>query len=282
MFVSISESVRAQYDDSLVSMSIANINGDRINMVKMSGKDNHIKAKYFASKHNGNSISQEYVNWSKNRQIIAYTSGSYMNGCGPEKPESPGFLCVNGLIVNNKVDEKMDGLVIVNATGEVLAFNLNEGNVSVIESSTEREYILNLKDPMDFLFFKRWAYKEEVTVFQTHLLYYHDQPCVGSNGSAVERERRFLAVCKDEDDNVMHCLVNLPGNNTLYDATIKVTNYLKYDEDVKNIIFIVNLETGCQNVFQVFDEKSNRVLGSGFNGTADLSQASSLLVYYYE
>jgi hypothetical protein len=123
---------------------------------------------------------------------------------------------------------------------------------------------------------------EAATVFQTHLLYYKDQLGVGSNGSSQTRERRFLAVCKDEDDNIVHFLINLAGNNTLYEGTTKVADYLKRTEDVNSIIFMINLDTGCQNVFQAYDPAGNPVPGDGFNGKTPITNASNLVVYYYE
>ncbi len=74
MFVSISESARAQYDDTYVSMSSANINGDPIHVVKMSRKDNHIKVKYFVCKEKDKSVPQRYYEWAKNKNIIAFSA----------------------------------------------------------------------------------------------------------------------------------------------------------------------------------------------------------------
>jgi hypothetical protein len=175
----------------------------------------------------------------------------------------------------------MDGLVIVYATGGIVVNNLKAEKIKVKDSALGKNYNLNLRKPMDFMSFKNWVDKEDATVFQTHLLYYNDQLCVGTNGSSASRQRRFLAVCKDEDDNVVHCFVNLPGNNTLYEATIKVADYLKRTADMTNIFFMINLDSGFHDVFKTFDQKGNGILGYGFNGQ-DLSNALNLLVYYYE
>lgn len=283
ILISLQFEAAAQYDDSYVSMSTADINGDQINVVKMSRKDNHIKVKYFACKENGKTVSLRFNEWAKNKTIVAYSSGTYMDNCTDPYRANPVGVCFDGgNMVNGKIKEDMDGLVIVYATGGAVASNLKEGNLNVKESASGKNYNLNLRKPMDFMSFKNWAGMEDATVFQTHLLYYRDQPGVGTNGSAATRERRFLAVCKDEDDNVVHCLVNLAGNNTLYDATMKVADYLKRTADMNNIIFMINLDTGCQDVFQAFDANGNRVSGKGYNGGTNISNASNLLVYYYE
>jgi hypothetical protein len=239
--------------------------------------------KYFACKENGKQVYSRFNEWAKNKNIIAYSSGTYMDNCNDSYKANPVGVCFDaGNMVNGKIKEDMDGLVVVYASGGVVASNLKEGNLGVTETSTSKKYSLNLRKPLDFMTFKNWAGTEDATVFQTHLLYFRDQPGVGTNGSVSARERRFLAVCKDEDDNVVHCLVNLAGNNTLYDATIKVADYLKRTADMNSIIFMINLDTGCQDVFQAFDSRGNSLQGVGFKGNSNLSNSSNLLVYYYE
>jgi hypothetical protein len=277
------EQVYAQYDESYISSSIANFNGSQINVVKINRKDGHIRAKYFACKYAGNFVSKDYENWSKNRSIVFYASGSYMNGCGkPERAESPGFLCIDGKLINSRIDQKMDGLLVTYPNGDIIAINLKQDSSNIKESLTGNIYSLNFRKPMDILFFKDWVSAERVDVFQTHLLYYNDQPTVSINGSNTSRERRLLAVCRDEENNEVHFLINLNDTYTLYEATMIAAKYLKQYDDLNTIDFIINLETGCQNIFQVFDSVGNRLLGNGFYGFSNLSQSSSLLVYYYE
>jgi len=272
----------AQYNEDYVQAKTADIYGDDIKVVKMSRKDNHVKVKYFAAKDNGKSVYDRYRNWAANKSIIAYSSGTYMDMCGgnPLLANPVGVCFDAGKLVNARIKDDMDGLIIVYATGGVVASNLKEGNLSVKESSTGKSFVLNLRNAFDFGTFKNWAREEEATVFQTHLLNYKGVLGVGTNGSSNARERRFLAVCKDEDGNIIHCLINLAGNNTLYDATTKVSDYLKKIEDMDNIIYLINLDTGCQDVFQAFDDKGN--YKSGFSGTMPINSAANLLVYYYE
>ena len=285
MFFLFQQIVFAQYEDSYVSMSTANINGDNINVIKMNRKDNHIKVKYFACKENGKLVNNRYEEWAKNKNIIAYCAGTYMDICDQnnfQKATPVGVCFDNGNLVNGKVKDNMDGLVVVYATGGAVASNIKEGNLTIKESSNGNSSLIDIRKPIDFMKFKNWAAIEDATVFQTHLLYYRDQPVVYSTGSADKRERRFLAVCKDEDDNLVHCLINLAGNNTLYDASIKVADYLKRTADMNSIIFMINLDTGCQNIFQAYDQKGYSFSAQGFYGKTPITQASNLLVYYYE
>lgn len=279
----IHSNLKAQYDPAYVTLRTATVDGDKLNIVKMSRKGNRIKVKYFACKEYGKLVNTRFREWAKNRNIIAYSSGTYMNDCSyPDKATPVGVCFDDGNMVSGRIKDDMDGLVIVYATGGVVASDLKEGNLNVKETSSGKNYTLNLRKPLDFLTFRNWSEMEDATVFQTHLLYYRDQLKVGINGSPVTRERRFLVVCKDEDDNIIHCLVNLAGNNTLYNATIKVAEELKRSQEMKNIVFMINLDTGCQDVFQAYDSNGNVVSADGFSGRTGLANASNLLVYYYE
>ena len=131
----------AQYNDNYVQAKTAKINGDEIKVVKMSRKDNHVKVKYFAAKDNGKSVYDRYRSWSANKSIIAYSSGTYMDLCGgnPLLANPVGVCFDAGKLVNARIKDDMDGLIIVYATGGVVASNLKEGNLSVKESSTSTE-----------------------------------------------------------------------------------------------------------------------------------------------
>ena len=272
----------SQYNDNYVQVKGANIYGDDIKVVKMSRKDNHVKLKYFAAKENGKSVYDRYRSWSANKSIIAYLNGSYSDMCvgNPLLPNPVGVCFDAGKMVNGRIKDDMDGLIIIYATGGLLVSNLKEGNLSIKESKSGKSSVLNLRNAMDFSTFKNWAKEEEVTVFQTHLLNYKDSILIYPNSSPNARERRFLAVCRDEDGSIVHCIINLAGTNTLYDATIKVTDYLKKIEDMKNIIYMVNFCCGCYDVFQAFDENGN--YKAGFSGMMPINSAPNLLVYYYE
>jgi hypothetical protein len=215
-------------------------------------------------------------------KIIAYLNGSYADNCGgnPLFTNPVGVSFDAGKMVNGRIKDDMDGLIIIYATGGLLVSNLKEGNLSIKESKTGKSSVLNLRNAIDFNKFKNWAKEEEVTVFQTHLLNYKDSILIYPNSSPNARERRFLAVCIDEDGTIDHCIINLAGTNTLYDATNKVTDYLKKIEDMKNIIYLVNFCCGCHDVFQTFDK--NGKYKSGFSGTMPINNAANLLVYYYE
>jgi hypothetical protein len=272
----------AQYDPAYVSTSTSTINGEKYSVINMSRKDNRIKVKYFAAKdYNGTTVYQRYQEWARNKNIVAYTSGTYMTECDATIARPVGLCIDNGVLVNNAIKDNLDGLAIVYATGGMAVSNLKDGDLSITNADGTREN-LNLRNAFQRTRFINWAKDNEATVFQTHLFYYKNNVEVFYNASPELRERRFLAVGKDSDGTIRHFLVNLSGFNTIYNATIKVSNYLKSDEDIEDLIFLINLDTGCQDVFQLKTKVGGVDNRSGFSGKASLSESTNLIVYYSE
>lgn len=265
----------AQYDANYVSLSNESINGEIYSIVEMTRKDERVKVKYFADKdQSGKSVYQRYLTWSKNKSIISVCSGTYF-----DRNDVPVGICIDdGYIVNKSEENEMDGLVIVYKTGGIVASDLKEGNLTV-QSSTG-SVTLNLRNALDRPKFFNWSKENSATVFQTHLLYYKNKLRVGTNGSTTARERRFLAVARDEDNFVRYYLVNLAGSNSLYNATNKVVKYL--GGFTSNILFIINLDTGAQDSYQVKDNVGRVKREKGFSGTLPLEAAKNLLVFYFE
>jgi hypothetical protein len=135
--------------------------------------------------------------------------------------------------------------------------------------------------------FIKWAEQNEATVFQAHLLVYKDKLDLTNcrTGSCLNKaSRRFLAVCKDQNDKLVHIIIHCITETTLYDGTKKAYTFLKEFKDMKEVVFMVNLDTGCQNVFTLYkpdgSEKIIKVIGG--NDFYRIEQAVNLLVYYYE
>jgi hypothetical protein len=260
------------YDEDLVEH--IGVNG-KYDAIMMSRKGERIKAKYFAGRLNGLSVQERYLEWAKGRNVIMYTSGCYMD----LQQHPVGLTIDNGAIVNRKM-ENFDGLVIVYATGGVVATNLKDGNLKMKCSGNERNYDLRNGGGFSKDEFLDCASRERATVFQTHLLVYKDQLLMGYNSSPVARERRFLAVCQNPDTKELkHVIVNTPVSAaaSLKGATEQVQKFLR-SIGAGSIVFLINLDTGYQDVFKYFDSNGNVVL----RGEKDLDAAANLLVYYYE
>ncbi|MDZ4838394.1 MAG: hypothetical protein SGJ04_00150 [Bacteroidota bacterium] len=263
------------YDKNLVDIASTKYNGNKYETIMMSRKGERVKAKYFAAKDvNNNSVYQRYKQWAVGKKIILVSSGTYMdNSFSPV-----GITIDNGVIVNKSL-ENFDGLVIVYATGGIAVSNIKDGNLSINCDGGNKTY--DVKKPYDRINFMNCAVEVGATVFQTHLLVFKNDIKVGqSNSSQTQRERRFLAACKDENGVVHHFVINSPGNCSLYECTKRVKELLINGKDMEEVVFMINLDTGAQDVFKVYDADGSE--NTLIKGTQDLSIAANLLVYYYE
>jgi len=272
------------YDKTLVEIKTLDVAKEPCGVIKLRRSGNHVKVKYFASNLvAGVTVSDRYKTWSYNKNIIAYSSGTYMNSCVSEA--SPVGLCIDqGYIINeNLAMDKLDGLMIVYATGGIVASNLKDGNLTIVDGTVRKTLDIrnNAYDKAEFL---SWAKKMEATVFQTHLFVYGDKVILKDNSSQAPASRRFLAVCKLDNNDIVHYVINLPTPCAIRDGADKAYNYLKNMEDVKEITFMINLDTGCQDIFTLYDPAGQEFNSRHFQGDhrLPLSKAANMLVYYYE
>lgn len=268
----------AQTYDELVQFSESHIDGEKIYMLSMNRKGQKVKCKYFAKEDlNGNSVQDRYVSWANGRKIIAVSSGTYMNSCTDPNPDVVGLTIDNGVNVNSTV-ESFDGLVIVYATGGVVASNIKEGNLSIQCNGANN--VFDIRNSWQASQFISCAESADATVFQTHLLVWKDEFKIYGNADPKKDIRRFLAVCKDENGDVVHLIIHFPDQKwSLKRAAEKAFEFLKGFKDMEEVIFMVNLDTGCQNVFAAQDKNNNWY---DITGTEGLNAAANLLVYYYE
>ncbi len=264
------------YSRDYVEISIVNYGQQQYNTITMKRKNDRIKAKYFAAKdYNGNSVYQRFQQWKKSHpQVILLSSGTYM-----DRYKTPQGLTIdNGVVVNQGIMlYKMDALVIVYATGGVVVSNLKAGNLKVSGINTP----LNLREnPNDLDTFIQWAEANEATVFQTHLLVHENRNMVSGHNSDIDpRERRFLAVGKDENGEIFHIIIHNPSHSTLYEGTQRVLNFVNDFKDIE-VVFMINLDTGAQDVFELYN--SNCTTNQTIKGPLPPSQAVNLLAYYFE
>ena len=269
------------YDSSFVTTTTVGYSGSDYTMLWMKrGESNKkIKAKYFAAKdaYNGNSVPERFNSWSRGKNVICFTSGTYMSDLTASKAGLIGLTVDNGTVVNNTVESNLDALIIVYATGGVVASNLDDKNLKVTGSGltgVELDIRGNAYHRQKFL---KWAKENKATVFQTHLLAMNNVLKLYSNGSKRVAERRFLAVGYDENGKVVHTIVHDPNPSTLYDASKKVLSFLT-DFQEMNVIWMINLDTGAQNVFGLYDANGNK--NSKIEGRVSISNSRNLLVYY--
>jgi len=243
---------------------------------KRQASNNRIKVKYFAAKdYDGTSVPNRYNSWSYSRNIIAYSSGTYMNSYDLSLSKPVGVTIDNGVIVNRKIAD-FDGLVIVYATGGIVAANIDEG--VTISGINRKLYIKNSKDKQMFM---DWCEENKATVFQTHLLAYKNKLKIDKYSSKqTKRERRFLAVGKNDDGELQYVIIHSPQETSLYDGSSKVLDYLQSYEDMEDVIFLINLDTGAQDVSRAYN--SSGTINKAFEGPKSRDEAVNLLVFYWD
>lgn len=263
------------YLDEYVEISSVKSESDTYDMVVMKRKDNRVKAKYFAGRdHKGNSAYRRFIEWNKsNPRIILISNGSYLSNFNT--PE--GLTIDNGIVVNQNLRQyNLDALVIIYDTGGIVASNLKEGDLNIGGFSRPLNIRKSANDLDDFI---EWAIANEATVFQTHLLAFDNKLTINqSKSSPAERERRFLCVGKNEDGEVIHSIIFNPAKTSLYNGSKKVINFLNEFRDIE-ILFMINLDTGMQNVFEL--NNSDCSINSTSRGWTDPSDSANLLVYYF-
>lgn len=272
--------VTIPYDTNFVEISgYTDKRGITYNFVYMNrtGSGSRIKAKYFASKgEDGSSVSDRFIEWGKDKNVIAVTSAGYM-----DRYSTPvGLTIDNGRIVNSNL-EAFDGLIIVYATGGIVATNLDNADLTLqgggITAGRKFDIRGNYRDRQDFI---DWAESQEATVFQTHLLVYKNNLEIATNADRTPRERRFLAVGKDVTTNeTCHVIVNSPEFTSLYEGTNRVKTFLNDYKDM-DVTFMINLDPGAQNVFFLFNKDGT--VNKSIMGTIKLESAANLLAYYYQ
>lgn len=241
--------------------------GHSIWLKRGSGK---VKAKYFAYKDDyGNDVYDRFSDWQANKDLLLVCSGAYTSD---NYTDPTGITVDNGKVVNRNYRDDMDGLVIVYATGGIVASDI-ENRTIYLKSIDERVDVRNSYQRSKLL---KWAKEENATIFQTHLLAYDNELRI-SEDDRETAERRLLVLAKDGDD-IVHIIFNIEEDVFLYDISKYLFDYLQ-DKDV-NIIAMLNLDTGWGNVLQVYDNDGDKL--HDIQGDKNLSRATNLIVYHYE
>jgi hypothetical protein len=266
------------YDDNYVSIS--SVNDYYLVYMQREASGKRIKAKYFCAKdpHSGSSVADRYNDWKIGKNIICATSGTYMTKADWTVPE--GLSVDNGIIVN-RTPGSYDGLVIVYATGGIVVSNLENADLRLQGNGMNGQTLDVRGNSWDRSSFLSWAEDAQATVFQTHLLVYKNKNQVGQfNSEPDKRERRFLVVGEDEDGQLVHVIIHMPEHNSLYAATEKVMEFMLDFKDMTEITFMLNLDTGMQNIFELYNSDGSQ--NTLIEGETPLSNAANLLVYYYD
>lgn len=265
------------YSDENVLVSYVSYDDDDYFTVTMLRQGNLVKAKYFAAvTKSGQSVYERFLEWNRNHpNIVLLSSGTYWDSY--KVPQ--GLTIDNGKIVNrNLVDDRMDALVVVYPNGGIAVSNLTEGNLKIDDAGIIKT--LNIRNSQyDLNEFTNWAVRNNATVFQTHLLLFKDKVMLNYNSSTQERERRFLAVGTNRNNQLIHLVVHSPRPRSLKEGTERVFDFLTKTGKMESVIFMINLDTGAQDVFQLYN--SDCTINDFILGKVTPEEAANLLVYYF-
>ncbi len=270
----------SQYDSNLISFISDEFKGIKLTSVLIK-KDFNVKLKYFAAKQGEASVYERFTSWRKGKNILVYSSGTYMSDCDAKSAVPVGICIDEGRMLNNVISHNFDGFCIIQ-NENLYVNNLEDNDFTIIYPNGERRGI-NIKDKIDVSIMLDWATKSKSTFFQTHLLAYRNELKIKPELSSDKlSNRRFIVSGNDHENKTIHIIFSIVNNLSLYESSILAFNYLRSNNILKDITFIINVDPGCQDVYQVFnsDGSIKRILG--FIGTFDISASANLLVYYTE
>lgn len=273
-------SANAQYDSSNIETKWLKYDSCTLGIQKMSYKGNHLKVKYFAERDLNTTVYQRYINWSAARKVIAVTSGTYMTSCDVQSAKPIGLCIDSGRVVNETLEDRMDGLIMIDASGRLASTDLKNGNLIITKADNTKKTVDIRNNAYDRITFIKWAKERQVTVFQAHLLVHNNKVTIANNSSAQTAFRRFLAVCK-KGNEIYHYILSLKAPSTLLNGTQKAYNYLTKYENA-TVVFMINLEAGCHNVYRIYSKNGLADSSEKFNSNIEPSSALNLLAYYFE
>ncbi len=224
-----------------------------------------LKAKYFAS---GNTY-KTFKSWRKGKDVVLISSGGYSTGFS-HKSEPVGICVDNGKIVNRRIEDDKDALVIVEAAGGVRVSDIDKCDLNLASIG---KTICPRDDKTRLL---NWGVNENATVFQSHLLAFKNQLRINATQSSQKSTTRRFLVLGFRNGELFHAIFNVDKEMTLYDAA---DNALKAMSKM-NVISIVNLDTGGNDIYEVYDDDKSKL--RYMMGEAEPRDATNLLVYYYE
>jgi hypothetical protein len=204
----------------------------------------------------------------KNRRVAAM-SGGYTNNY--ETPE--GFTVDDGKIINSVLLPDRDAMVIIEADGGIRVLNLRNDSIGLPNLppiANPRNSLLAYSKLL------HWCKSTKATAFQTHLLAFGDSLSIDpSKSSANKAERRMLALAIAKDGKVKHIVFNIRSSSSLAECaeaaflTLRSRNY--------RVEAIVNLDTGGQDVIEVFDDDGRRI--PAVEGRLGIGSTTNLLIY---
>lgn len=247
-------------------------NGSKVgHAIWISRKSQRVKAKYFAHKQFGYSVYDRYKEWRADKKVVLMSSGAYTGS----NDVPVGLTVDNGNIVNKDYDDKMDGLVVVYATGGIVVSNVEDGDLYLDALGKK----IDIRDAYSRNEFLNWAVGQKATVFQTHLLAYKNKHRFYKD-TQEKACRKFLVLATSSSGELFHIIFYPKYKNySLYDGTNRILNYLIGQS--MQVTAILNLDTGMYDIVGT-GEGTKDCKGNFITGTTNnREEMTNLLAYEF-
>ncbi len=190
-----------------------------------------------------------------------------------------GLTIDAGVLVNATL-EPFDGLVIVYETGGVVLSNLDEANLTVVGNPVPQGKKLDIRNSTtDLELFIEWAKNQRATVFQTHLLVHRNKLAIAPNAPTPPRKEDFWQWVPCAVNWYMPSLIPAAPMQRFTKLHKRTLEFLQSFRTM-NVMFMINLDPGAQDVFQLYDEHG--VKSPFIQGPIPLEKAANILAYYFE
>lgn len=283
MQLSTSFKMGVKYDPNIVRIINTNYGEMDFCTIRMSRKDDKIRVKYFATMLNNQTVHTRFQRWKPNKNLIVACAGTYFSK--PSEGGGPVGLCVDeGVIVNRNSDLSFHGLVVVYASGGIQVVNLKNSIFKTIVNGVVTEY--DIKNEYGKNLFINWAKSSRATVFQTNLLAENNinlvSPTAISSSKTPLAARRVLIVTKGLNGVEYHSIVYTRKNVSLYEFTNNLLAFMKSSQQMVEVKFILNLDTGAQNWIETYDSNGGLIKDGECLYSHFTENPVNLLVYSFE
>lgn len=265
----------------LINKTTLSFNSTDYNLYEFSSKpiaENKVKVKYLV-----HDAYRKFIELKKEKNILlvtaaSYTSAFFSNG-------TPIGLCAfEGEFLNKMPNQIMDGLVVSNFGGLVLAEHVYDLDMIKNDTIDINSQLNPRESALDSYLFYSWVEKNKLSVFQTQLVYSHlktkEENFKSLYSGSDSKQRRFLVVAKKE--NILrNLIVGSPKRDYVMKASKDVFDMLSGEG--YEIQFILNLDTGSKNLLYVNNGKFlENLKRNTTTKLARIERASNLIVFFFD
>lgn len=252
-----------QYHGGAYQVYTLKENGMQFKLFDFAIGNTGVRAMYF-----GKNGKRGYDTWRRQTRpsIMCYLAVGFSKEFEQNQP--PLGLCIDqGNTLNRALDPVMDGLVSISRDGHLSAIDIDR------EQAQGRYNLRNARDKANFL--SRIS-QNKSSVFQTQLMYSASEGSkMGELKHGKRASRRFLAICRDQQGQMHHIIVDLVASVHLNHAASNALAALQ--KKGYEVEYLLNQDTGARNIMTAYDQRGKKI----YSAPVDISKATQLLVYYW-